>query len=122
MNEKNSKNLELSNQKKAEESLLKLLYKWKDKEVHLRYLSGYKAIEVTVTDKDCINPDEKIVRSKQTALIYCGDFFGYGVDFEDIKLVNIISKMMAEVEYRTMKEMRSQIDEPEYIGGKNKNE
>lgn len=118
MNEKYSKNLELSNQKKAEESLLKLLYKWKDKEVHLRYISGYKAIEVTVTDKDCINSDGKIVRTKQTVLISCGDFFGYGVDFEDIELVNIISKMMTEVEYRTMKEMRSQIDEPEHIGGK----
>ena len=118
MNEEYNERLELNEQRKAEESLLKLLYKWKDKEVHLRYLSGYKAIEVTVTDKDCINPDGKIVRSKQTTLIYCGDFFGYGVDFEDIKLVNIISKMMAEVEYRTMKEMCSQIDEPEHIGGK----
>lgn len=122
MNEEYNERLDLNEQRKAEESLLKLLYKWKDKEVHLRYISKCKVIEVTVTDNGCMNGDRYKPLTKQRVLISCRDIFGYGVNFGDIELVNIISKMMSTVEYKTMQEMRSQIDEPEYIGGKNKNE
>lgn len=118
MNEEYNERLDLNGQKKAEESLLKLLYKWKDKEVHLRYIPKCKAIEVIVTDNGCINDDRYRSLTEQRVLISCRDIFGYGVEFGDIELVNIISKMMTNVEYKTMKEMRSQIDEPEYIGGK----